>query len=132
MKSKNEDTESMIINNPADQSSMLTFALKSISECVSITDMDDKVVFVNESFLRTYGYNREELLNKPISMVRSSNNSPKIVREILPATMRGGWRGELMNLRKDGTDFPVSLATSVICNDNGQAVAIMGIASARK
>ena len=129
MKSKNEDTGSMIIKNPADQSSMLTFALKSISECVSITDMDDKVIFVNESFLKTYGYTSEELLNNPISMVRSSNNSPKIVREILPATMHGGWRGELMNRRKDGSDFPVSLTTSVICNDNGQAVAIMGIAS---
>ena len=119
----------MTIKFPEDQNSMLTFALKSISECVSITDMDDRVIFTNESFSRTYGYSQEELLDKPISIVRSSTNSPELVREILPATMRGGWRGELMNRRKDGSDFPVSLATSIIYNDNGQAIAIMGIAS---
>ena len=70
-KSKNKDPGSTIMKFPEDQSSMLAFALKSINECVSITDMDDRVIFINESFLKTYGYTEEELLNKPISMVRS-------------------------------------------------------------
>jgi PAS domain S-box-containing protein len=127
--SKNVNPEKTIIEFHEDQSSMLAFALKSISECVSITDLDDRVIFVNEAFLKTYGYSREELLNKQINMVRSQNNSPDVVREILPASKRGGWHGELMNRRKDGSEFPVSLATSIIFNDNGQAVGIMGIAS---
>jgi PAS domain S-box-containing protein len=128
-KSQSEDPGYTIRKLPEDQSSVLAFALKSISECVSITDMEDKIIFINESFIKTYGYNEAELLDKPISMVRSPNNSQEIVREILPATKRGGWRGELMNRRKDGSDFPVSLTTSIIYNDSGQEIAIMGIAS---
>lgn len=128
-KSKNEDNGFPIINFPEDQSSMLAFALKSISECVCITDMDDRMIFINESFLKTYGYNEDELLGNPISFVRSPNNPPEIIREILPSTKRGGWRGELINRRKDGSDFPVSIATSIIHDDKGNAVAIMGIAS---
>jgi PAS domain S-box-containing protein len=112
-----------------DKTTVLAFALKSISECVSITDLDDKVIFINESFLKTYGFTEEELLDKPITIVRSPNNSPEIVCEILPATKRGGWRGELMNRRKDGTEFPVSLVTSIVYDDKGQTIGVMGIAS---
>jgi PAS domain S-box-containing protein len=128
-KSKTEDAGGINRKFSEDHGSILTFALKSINECVSITDMDDRVIFINEAFLRTYCYTREELLNKPISIVRSPNNSAEIVREILPATKRGGWRGEIMNCKKDGSEFPVSLTTSIIYNDEGQAVAIMGVAS---
>jgi len=128
-KIKNENPGYTFMKFPENQMSILAFALKSISECVSITDMDDRVIFINESFIKTYGYSEDELVDKPISIVRSPNNSPEIVREILPATKRGGWRGELMNRRKDGSDFPVSLATSIIYDDNEQAIAIMGVAS---
>jgi PAS domain S-box-containing protein len=112
-----------------DQSSFLAFALKSILECVSITDIDEKIIFVNEAFLKTYGYEENELIGQPVTMLRSPNNSPEFINKIYPATRKGGWRGELLNLRKDGTEFPVSLATSMIFDDKGKAVAVMGIAS---
>jgi PAS domain S-box-containing protein len=128
-KKKKEDPANQILIFPEEQWSMLAFALKSISECVTITDMNDQVIFVNEAFLKTYGYTREELLNKPISIVRSPDNSQEVLKEILPSTKQGGWRGEIINHRKDGTDFPVSLATSVIYDDNAKPIAIMGIAS---
>ncbi|MBI5476170.1 MAG: PAS domain S-box protein, partial [Ignavibacteriales bacterium] len=82
---------------------MLAHSLRSVNECVSITDMEDNLIFVNQSFLNTYGYTEEELIGKQISMVRSPNNPLEVVREILPATLRGGWKGELLNRKKDGT-----------------------------
>ena len=107
---------------------MLVLALKSISDCVCISDMDDRIIFVNEAFLRTYGYTQEELIGEPVSMVRGNNNDPEKVAGIFKATLRGGWRGELMNRRKDGTEFPVNIATSVITDDNALPMALMGIA----
>ncbi len=112
-----------------EQISMLALALKSISECVCISDLDDNILFVNESFLRTYGYSFDELVGKPVSMVRSESNDPGVINQIMPGTMEGGWRGELMNLRKDGTEFPVAISTSLILDDSGEPVALMGIAS---
>ncbi|MFA4839310.1 MAG: PAS domain S-box protein [Candidatus Neomarinimicrobiota bacterium] len=109
--------------------SMLAQALKSIGECVSITDMEDRLLYVNETFCKTYGYTEDELLGKVISMVRSPHNPPEIMREILSATIRGGWRGELLNLRKDSSEFPIFLSTSVIHDDNGQPIALIGVAS---
>lgn len=129
-RSQNKDETVSAKNQlPEVQSSMLAFALKSISECVCISDMDDIIMFVNEAFIKTYGYSLKELVGKPINFVRSDSNPKEILDAILPATIKGGWRGELMNRRKNGEEFPVSIATSVIYDDNGKAVAIMGVAS---
>jgi len=108
---------------------ILANALKSINECVSITDMNDRVLFLNQAFLNTYGYNESDLKEESISLIRSPNNPPEIVREILPATISGGWRGELWNRRKDGSEFLVALSTASVRNDLGEPIALIGVAS---
>ncbi len=107
----------------------LVFALRSITECVSITDMEDTILFVNEAFLKTYGFQEHELLGKHISIVRGGNNPPELTRQILPTTMKGGWQGELFNRRKDGTEFPIRLSTSIIRDEEGTPVALVGVAT---
>jgi len=68
----------------------LAQALRSITECVSITDMENTLIFVNEAFSKTYGYDVQELVGKNISIVSSPNNTPGIFREVLVQTQRGG------------------------------------------
>jgi two-component system sensor histidine kinase/response regulator len=109
--------------------SLLSYAIRSISECVSITDMDDVIIFVNNAFLITYQYEESELVGHPISIIRSPNNPPELANVILPATLSGGWKGELLNLRKDGTEFPVSISTSVIRDEEGKPLALIGVSS---
>ncbi len=108
---------------------MLAHAIRSISECVSITDMDDKIIFVNNAFLKNYLYEEHELIGNSISMVRSPNNSPAMVEEILPATMLGGWHGELVNQKKDGTEFLVFVSSSVVKDDNGVPLCLIGVST---
>jgi len=107
---------------------MLVLALKSISDCVCISDMDDIIIFVNDSFCYTYGYHYDELVGQSISILRSDNNDPNTLAGIFQNTLQGGWRGELLNRRKDGSVFPVNIATSVILDDEGLPMALMGIA----
>jgi len=109
--------------------SMLAHAIKSISESVSITDMFDKTLFVNKAFLKTYQYEEDELLGNNINLVRSPNNSADLVKKILPATLKGGWQGELINRRKDGSEFPVFVSTSVIRNEKQEPIALIGVAN---
>ncbi|MDP2234824.1 MAG: PAS domain S-box protein [Bacteroidales bacterium] len=108
---------------------MLAHSLKSINECVSITDLEDKILFVNESFLKTYGYERNELIGENISMVRSQSNERSQFDEILPATIQGEWHGELMNRKKDGTEFPVYLSTTLIKVKENKVLGLIGVAS---
>ena len=105
----------------------LAHVLKNINENVSITDVNDKIIFVNQSLLRTYGYNEEELLGQQINILRSPNNPPDVTDEILPSTLAGGWSGELMNMRKDGSEFPISLMTTIIYDKMNQPVSLVGV-----
>ncbi|MFA6457475.1 MAG: PAS domain S-box protein, partial [Bacteroidota bacterium] len=107
---------------------LLAHTMKSVSECVSITDVNDNILFVNNAFVKTYGYREDELLGKNITMLRSPNNPPKTTEEILAATMAGGWSGELLNRSKDGQDFPISLSTSYVRDENNTIVGLVGIA----
>jgi two-component system sensor histidine kinase UhpB len=107
---------------------MLAHSLRSVNECVSITDMEDKIMFVNESFLKTYGYDENELVEKRMSIVLSLNNPMELVAEILPATLRGGWIGELWNKRKDGSEFQIHLSTNTVRNKDGKTLGLIGVA----
>ena len=108
---------------------MLAHALRSVNECVSITDMEDVILFVNDSFASTYGYTVDELIGENMSLFRSPDNSSEMVHEILPATIKGGWKGELINKRKNGSEFPVSLSTTVIQDKDGKSLGLIGVAS---
>ena len=108
---------------------MLAQALRSIRDCVSITDLEDNVLFVNEAFSKIYGYAPEEIVGKSISLVRSASNPPSVVEQILPATLKGGWEGEILNRRKDNTEFPVFLSTSVVRDNEGNPTALIGAAT---
>lgn len=107
---------------------LLAHSLEGISECVSITDTDDILIYVNESFLQTYGYTEQELIGQHINIVRTHETINGHVRDILPETIEGGWRGEIMNKRKDGTEFPILLSTSVIKDENQYPIALIGVA----
>jgi PAS domain S-box-containing protein len=102
------------------------YAMKSISEAVTITDEQNTIIFVNDTFLRMYGYEREELIGAPIHILRIEESLPP-VDEILTATFESGWHGELMNRRKDGSTFPIWLSTSVVRDENGTVLGLLGI-----
>ena len=108
---------------------MLAHALKSINECVSISDLDDKIIFINESFSRTYGYDMNELIGKQIGIIRFKKNWQALDHEISKATMKGEWQGELLNKKKDGSEFPVFLSTSTIKDKDNKALGLIGVAT---
>ena len=108
---------------------ILAHALKSVSECVCITNLRDKIIFVNKSFSRVYGYSANEIIGKPITYLRSDKNDPLIVKKIYPETLAGGWTGELINKRKNGEDFPIHLSTSLITDDAGRPIALAGVSA---
>ncbi len=106
----------------------LAQALSSVADCVTIADLDNTTRFVNDAFVLTYGYTREELLGRDIELVRSPRTPPGLGAEILAATLAGGWRGEVWQRRKDGSEFLVSLSTSLVRDAGGRTVALVSVA----
>ncbi|HBY19040.1 MAG: PAS/PAC sensor hybrid histidine kinase [Marinimicrobia bacterium 46_43] len=110
---------------------LLAHAIKSISEAVSVTDLNDRILFVNNAFIKTYGYTRDELIGKHINLIRTDEmmNDHVLLESIRNETLGGGgWQGEVLNRRKDGKVFPVMLSTSLLHDENGVPQASIGVA----
>ena len=106
---------------------LLAETVASTKDCISITDLDNAILFVNDALAQTYGYTGEELVGKSIFLLRSPSVTPAMNEQIQRDTLKGGWHGELLHRRKDGTEFPVDLWTSIVRNDEGEAVALVGV-----
>jgi len=106
----------------------LAHAMESTSEMICITDLNDRFTFVNRAFAVAYGYAPEEILGKTPEILFSPKNPPELLSEILAGTRAGGWRGEVLDRRKDGTEFPVFLATSQVLDQTGRILGLMGVA----
>jgi PAS domain S-box-containing protein len=107
---------------------LLACAVQSTDEMICVTDLDDRFTFVNQSFLEGYGYAEDEVIGRHVSLVVSSPNPADRMTPVLQATRSGGWTGELLNRRKNGSDFPITLSTSQIKDERGQVVGLLGVA----
>jgi PAS domain S-box-containing protein len=111
------------------RSTMLAKVVENVSDCVTITDIENNIVFVNNAFVRTFGYEEKEVFGKSIDILRSPHLDEGLGEEIKQRTITGGWKGELWNRRKNGVEFPIELSTAVICGPDGTAIAYAGISS---
>jgi len=107
----------------------LAHALESVREFVTITDLNDQILYVNRAFLKAYGYTREQVTGQHIAMLRAPDNPPNIGEEIHRSTLQGGWSGELLNQDKNGRVFPIFLSTSVVRDEQGKPEALIGVAT---
>jgi PAS domain S-box-containing protein len=106
---------------------LLAQTVKSVKDCISITDINNNIIYVNDSFLQTYGYLEKEVIGKSVSFLRSEKFN-ELSELIHRETIEGGWYSELINLRKDGSEFPIELWTSTVKDKNNNIVATVGVA----
>jgi PAS domain S-box-containing protein len=109
------------------EAAILAQAVQSAGELICITDLDDRFTFVNPAFENAFGYAPGELLGKTPDLLFADKNPPGLMAKILAATRRGGWRGEVLDKRKDGTEFPIFLSTSQIKDASGQVLGLIGV-----
>jgi PAS domain S-box-containing protein len=113
--------------NAVEKLQLLAQAVKSTSDGITITDMNNNLIFVNDAFIKIYGYEESELIGKNIEILRSDNNPDPLIEDIRQATINGGWGGELINKKKNGTEFPIFLSTSNVADEKGNPYALVGI-----
>lgn len=101
------------------------------NDAVAVTDKAGNIMDVNQSFLDTYGYAREEVLGKNPRLLKSRHSTMELYermwKDILDPA-KGFWRGEIINLTRDGKEVPVLLSINAIKDDSGEIRNFLGIA----
>ena len=111
------------------QLAILAHAVECTADPICITDLKDRFTFVNRAFQKTYGYTEQEILGRTPEILFSPKNPTSLLNEVLAQTRGGGWRGEVLDKRKDGSELPISLSTSQIRDRSGEIVGLMGVAT---
>ncbi len=88
------------------QVTILAHAVESTTEMIGITDLRGDFIFVNRAFQKAHGYPEAEILGRTPEMLFSPNNPPGLYAEAFEQLHLGAWRGEVLEKRKDGTEFP--------------------------
>ncbi|MDC8772299.1 PAS domain S-box protein [Roseateles albus] len=85
---------------------MLSLAIEQSPESIVITDLDTHIEYVNQAFVESSGYSREELMGQKPSVLKSGRTPASIYASLWAALNRGQvWKGELANRRKDGSEY---------------------------
>ena len=106
---------------------LLSGAVTSTDDSIYITDMENKIIFVNKAFCETYGYKTEDILGKDSNILWIGKPHSERTRSVFEIT-RGAWEVGFYHKRKDNSIFPVSLSRSIIKDAKGNEVAVVGIA----
>ena len=84
----------------------LSRAVEQSAESIIFTDLDGKIEYVNDAFLAVTGYTREEVVGRNPRLLQSGKTPRERYAALWSALHAGeAWRGELINTRKDGSEF---------------------------
>lgn len=78
------------------------------------------ILFVNQAFTQLTGYSKSEITGKSPSILRGPNSDPNQIAKIQQAfTTQKPVRVEIINYRKDGTEYWVELNSVPVTDSNG-------------
>ena len=90
-------------------------------EGIFITDANNKIIEVNDTFTLITGYEREEVLGKNPRFLHSGKQDPKFYAEMWKSLAeKDYWSGEIWNRRKSGEEYVEMLTISAILDDTGK------------
>jgi len=84
---------------------MLSSAIKSIQESIFITNMEGKILFANQAFIKTYQLEPKNVLGRDCKTLWKEKKATG--------------DGEFFHVKRDGSFFQVALSRSVIKDESG-------------
>jgi PAS domain S-box-containing protein len=105
---------------------LLSGAIMSTADSVYITDMENKIIFVNKAFCEIYGYEEQEVIGKDSNILWIGKLKGKGTRSVFQI-VSSAWEVGFYHKRKDGSIFPVCLSRSIIKDSAGNEVAVVGV-----
>ena len=98
----------------------LNQALEQSPVSVMITNLQGKIEYINQMFIKRTGYSKEQILGRNPKFLKSGNTSDAEYQALWETILRGEeWRGELLNKTRLGKLFWESTVISPMWNEQG-------------
>ncbi|MBI4913422.1 MAG: PAS domain S-box protein [Acidobacteria bacterium] len=104
------------------------WALDQALDRVTVTDLEGRIIYVNQAQCAFLGQPRHSLLGRSVEGYSPGPEGVEAQRRILEGTLeRGEWRGEVQTQGPDGRTSLVDLRTSLIRDPEGRPLAMVGV-----
>ena len=93
---------------------------RSMSEAVSVVDLEFRFVAVNPAFSRITGYSEADVIGRSATLLDTSQHSVEFYQRARGILQRSGhWSGEMWQCRKDGGEFLGWIELSEVTDGSG-------------
>ena len=97
------------------------------SNIISKADLKGNITYVNDKFCEVTLYSREEILDKPHSLLKGES-SKEIFKNLWETiSSKNTWHGVLKNRRKDGEFYYVNIIIKPILDENNEIIEYIAI-----
>gem|GEM_PF-634913 len=103
------------------QMKLLVATLEATQSAVVVTDTTGMVQWVNPAFTLLTGYERSEIIGKTPRLLKSGHQPIEFYKAMWDTILRGEvWRGELINRRKDGSEYCEEMSITPLIQSDGK------------
>lgn len=103
-------------------------AFDYLFDAVVVTDLEGTIVDWNNGSEIMFGYTKEEVIGKYVSMLHVPEDSERITSEVITSVEKNGkWTGEIRMLRKNGDIGWIESMCVPMFDDNNQMIGALGI-----
>jgi len=106
----------------------LISAIEQSIDGIAITDMEPKLLYVNEAFARMHDYTPEEMIGMPVARLHSKEQMEQIIGGMHQVKTRGSKEGEIKHIKKDGTTFPTYMSVTLLKDNDGRPSGMLAVA----
>lgn len=95
---------------------------ESTRDAIAVADLEGLIVSANPALTLSSGYEREELIGQPWTMMFADEAQRLVHAPEIDAALseQGYWRGECQSQRRNGEWYPQWLSVNVVRNNRGQ------------
>ncbi len=111
----------------SDQAVVLSASVNSLNSAVTITDINQNILYINTAHEKMFGYSTEEIIGEKSAVLYPADDPSGVSGKIYEAILMVGWEGERLGLKKDGSAFPMYEKTSVIKDTDGEHIGIVSV-----
>ncbi len=111
------------VKRVADALRQMEHAVETMQLGVTVTDLKGQIVYTNPADAILHGYKPNELIGKDVRIFSPHEDARPMGKRQIEAMKR--WRRDTVNVRKDGTEFPVHLMSDVVRDASGEAIGIV-------
>lgn len=95
---------------------------------VCLTDPEGTIEYVNPQFENQTGYTRQEVVGRNPRILKSGRLDDQFYEQMWETIQSGDvWEGEIVNKRKDGTEFHIEQTIAPVLREDGEIDRFVGI-----